>query len=194
VLWETGRLGPEAPALFDTRESGRLVCQRGDAGWIRMDFPASPVEQVPVPEGLERALGVKVEWAGRSPFDYLVRVADESAVRGLRPDAAALAVLPVRGVIVTAATSVSTVPEQRGFDFVSRFFAPGVGVPEDPVTGSAHCALAPYWGAILGKTEMRGWQASARGGEVRVLWRGDRVELAGQAVTVSSGTLVGGAA
>jgi predicted PhzF superfamily epimerase YddE/YHI9 len=159
-----------------------------------MDFPASPVEQVPVPEGLERALGVKVEWAGRSPFDYLVRVADESAVRGLRPDAAALAVLPVRGVIVTAATSVSTVPEQRGFDFVSRFFAPGVGVPEDPVTGSAHCALAPYWGAILGKTEMRGWQTSARGGEVRVLWRGDRVELAGQAVTVSSGTLVGGAA
>jgi predicted PhzF superfamily epimerase YddE/YHI9 len=103
-------------------------------------------------------------------------------------------VLPVRGVIVTAATSVSTVPEQRGFDFVSRFFAPGVGVPEDPVTGSAHCALAPYWGAILGKTEMRGWQTSARGGEVRVLWRGDRVELAGQAVTVSSGTLVGGAA
>lgn len=188
VLWETGRLNRDNPALFDTRQSGRLVCRRGEAGWIRMDFPASPVESVSVPEGLERALGAKAVWVGRSAYDYLVRVADESCVRGLRPDLAALAALPVRGVIVTAAA----VPGGGGFDFVSRFFAPGVGVPEDPVTGSAHCALAPYWGAILGRTEMRGWQASARGGEVRVVWRGDRVELAGQAVTVSAGAWVGG--
>ena len=189
VLWETGRLGPESPALFDTRQSGRLVCRRGEAGWIRMDFPASPVEPVPVPAGLERALGAEAVWVGRSAYDYLVRVRDESCLRGIRPDSSALAAFPVRGVIVTAALASWA----GGFDFVSRFFAPGVGVPEDPVTGSAHCALAPYWGAILGKTEMRGWQESARGGEVRMLWQGDRVELSGQAVTVSSGTLIAGA-
>jgi PhzF family phenazine biosynthesis protein len=182
ALWESSRLAPEAPASFHTRQSGTLTCIRRH-GRIEMDFPARPAAAAMLPEGLAEALGASPVWTGRSAYDYLCELADENAVRTLRPDHAALAKLPVRGVIVTARGSGQ-------HDFVSRFFAPGVGVAEDPVTGSAHCTLAPFWAGRLGRTEMRGWQASARGGEVQVRLEGDRVVLGGQAVTVWRGELV----
>lgn len=180
ALWVTGRLREAEPAVFQTRVSGVLTCVR-EGDWISMDFPACPTRDDSGPGGVLEALGCAAVEVGRAGEDVLVQVSDEQVVRGLRPDMARLATLPMRGVIVTARAS------EGGYDFVSRFFAPGAGIHEDPVTGSAHCALAPYWGVRLGRTEMRGWQASARGGEVRVRWKGDRVELLGQAVMVWRG-------
>src|SRR3972149_4353166 len=135
--------------------------------------PATPAEPAPAPPGLVRALGAEARHVGKSAFDYLVEVDAEATLRGLRPDLAALAALPVRGVIVTSRAAGG------GFDFVSRFFAPGAGIPEDPVTGSSHCALGPYWGARLGKTELTAYQASARGGGVRVRPARERGRLGG---------------
>ena len=156
VLWEDGHLPPNAPALFHTR-SGRLSAERrGD--WIEMDFPAEPDEPAPPPDGLASALDIEPAYVGRNRFDYLVEVDSEATVRGLAPDLNALGRLPVRGIIVTARG------ETEGFDFVSRFFAPRAGVDEDPVTGSAHCCLGPYWCRRLGRDAFTAWQASARGG------------------------------
>ena len=182
VLWEDGHLAPEVEACFHTR-SGLLTCKR-DGAWIRMDFPAKNAEPADAPEQLADALGADLTWIGRNQFDYLVQVADEPAVRALQPNHHLLRHLPVRGVIVTAK---SRNPE---FDFVSRFFAPGSGIDEDPVTGSAHSALAPYWASRLGKNEMTGFQASARGGVIKVKVEGDRVAISGQAVTVMRGELL----
>jgi PhzF family phenazine biosynthesis protein len=182
VLWQEGHLAPDAEARFDTR-SGRLTARRaGD--WIEMDFPAEPADPDPAPPGLLDALGVTAVWTGhRLRLGYrLVEVADEAAVRRAAPDIRALA-RAARGVIVTARASSGEA------DFVSRFFAPAMGVDEDPVTGSAHCVLAPYWAGQLGRTELTGYQASARGGVVRVRAAGDRVILGGQAVTVMRGEL-----
>jgi predicted PhzF superfamily epimerase YddE/YHI9 len=148
-----------------------------------LDFPATPPADAEAPEGLAAALGAEPVSVGRSRFDYLVELADEAMVRQLRPDITRLRALPVRGVIVTSRGSAP-------YDFVSRFFAPGAGVDEDPVTGSAHCCLAPYWAAKLGKEAMLAFQASQRGGIVRVQLNGDRVLLAGQAVTVLRGELI----
>jgi PhzF family phenazine biosynthesis protein len=182
VLWEGGYLPPEKPARFHTR-SGLLTATRaGD--WIEMDFPAKPAEPAEPPEGLAKVLGTIPRFVGRNQFDYLIEVDTEATLRRLNPDFARLATLPVRGVIVTAAAATP------GFDFVSRFFAPASGVPEDPVTGSAHCCLGPYWGAKLGKGEMVAFQASARGGVIGVRLVGPRVGLRGQAVTVLRGELV----
>lgn len=181
VLWEGEHLAPDAEARFHTR-SGVLTCRRsGD--WITMDFPAKREQAADAPEGLTQALGVTPKYVGRSQFDLMVEVDSEEAVRALKPDLGLLASVDVRGVIVTARAA------DGRFDFVSRFFAPRVGVPEDPVTGSAHCVLAPFWAARLGKDAMTGFQASRRGGIVRVRAAGDRVELAGQAVTVLRGEL-----
>lgn len=182
VLWQDGHLPPDAEARFHTR-SGVLSCRRRGA-WITMDFPAKPERRTDSPEGLERALRITPAYVGRSQFDLLVEVESEDAVRALRPDLTLLAGIDVRGVIVTARAA------DAEFDFVSRFFAPRVGVDEDPVTGSAHCVLAPFWAARLGRDKMTGFQASRRGGVVRVRAAGDRVELAGQAVTVMRGELV----
>jgi len=141
-------------------------------------------------------LGIPAETAvtfvGKTKFDYFVQVESATIVQHLTPDFARLSTLPVRGVIVTSpANSPDSEPERDSdYDFVSRFFAPGSGIDEDPVTGSAHCALAPFWGDRLGKTALVGYQASARGGVVRVQVKGDRVILAGQAVTVLRGELV----
>jgi predicted PhzF superfamily epimerase YddE/YHI9 len=177
TLWETGALKTDEPARFDTL-SGRLTCRRvGD--WIEMDFPAKVCAPCAPPDGLGEALGCEVLAAGGNGMDYLVEVADEPTLRRLTPNFTALAKLPVRGVIVTCRS------ESAGYDFVSRFFAPAAGVNEDPVTGSAHCALGPYWQAKLGKSDFVAYQASARGGVVKVGVRGDRVLLGGQAVTVS---------
>lgn len=181
VLWQDGLLPPDAQARFHTR-SGLLTAVR-EGGWIRMDFPAKPEQPAPAPEGLEQALGVRPLYTGRSRFDWLVEVESEAVVRALTPDLGLLARVQARGVIVTARAEVG------GYDFVSRFFAPRVGVPEDPVTGSAHCALAPFWAARLGRDELTGYQASRRGGTVQVRVAGDRVMLGGQAVTVMRGEL-----
>ncbi|MGE5687776.1 MAG: PhzF family phenazine biosynthesis protein [Gemmatimonadota bacterium] len=182
VLWEEGHLDGAAEARFHTR-SGLLTARR-DGDWISLDFPATPPAACQPPAELARAVGAPVRLILKTPFDYLVELESEAAVKALAPDLGALARLGGRGVIVTAR---STTP---GFDFVSRFFAPAAGVPEDPVTGSAHCALGPLWGERLGKTSLIGYQASPRGGVVRVTLAGDRVLLAGQAVTVLRAELV----
>ena len=181
VLWQDGLLPPDAEARFHTRSGLLTAARQGD--WISMDFPANPGQAAPAPEGLEQALGVRPVYTGRSKFDWLVELESEAAVRALQPDLGLLATVDARGVIVTARG------EGGDFDFVSRFFAPRVGVPEDPVTGSAHCALAPFWAARLGRDELTGFQASRRGGIVRVRVAGDRVVLSGQAVTVMRGEL-----
>ncbi|HEX8693955.1 MAG TPA: PhzF family phenazine biosynthesis protein [Longimicrobium sp.] len=183
VLWEDGRLPAGAEARFHTR-SGLLTCRR-EGAWIWMDFPAKPAEPAGDMPELGRALGVEPLYVGRSHFDYLVEVDSEDAVRRVQPDLAALRALKTRGVIVTARAA-----NGGGYDFVSRFFAPGAGVDEDPVTGSAHCVLAPYWAARLGRADLTGFQASRRGGVVRVRHAGERVHLGGQAVTVMRGELL----
>jgi PhzF family phenazine biosynthesis protein len=182
VLWEEEHLPADAEVRFHTR-SGLLTATRRD-GLIWLDFPATPAVEAAAPPELAAALGVPLRFVGRTRFDLLVEVESEDTLRRLAPDLARLGGLAVRGVIVTAA---SATPER---EFVSRFFAPAAGVPEDPVTGSAHCALAPYWGDRLGRTELRGYQASQRGGMVRVRLAGDRVQLGGQAVTVLRGELL----
>ncbi len=182
VLWEDGHLPSARQARFHTK-SGLLTGDRAGE-WIELDFPAKREEPAPAPAGLAEALGVTPKYVGKNQFDYLVEVDGEVTVRRLTPNHAMLATLPVRGVIVTSRA------DSAGYDFVSRFFAPGSGVPEDPVTGSAHCALGPYWQSRLGKSDFVAYQASPRGGVVRVRVAGDRVKLGGQAVTVLRGELL----
>lgn len=182
VLWEDGHLPPGRQARFHTK-SGLLTGDRAGE-WIELDFPAKREEPAPAPAGLAEALGAAPKYIGRNQFDYLVEVDGEATVRGLKPDHGALGALPVHGVIVTARA------DSPGYDFVSRFFAPGSGVAEDPVTGSAHCALGPFWQSRLGKRELVAYQASPRGGVVRVRVAGERVMLGGKAVTVLRGELL----
>jgi predicted PhzF superfamily epimerase YddE/YHI9 len=182
TLWEDGHLDPGTEARFHTRSGVVSASREGDLIWL--DFPATPDQPVPAPPDLALGPGVVVRHVGRTVFDYLVELESEAAVRSLSPDLAALARLGTRGVIVTARS------EDPRYHFVSRFFAPAAGIPEDPVTGSAHCALAPFWAERLGKREMVGFQASARGGTVRVRLKGDRVLLGGHAVTVLRGELL----
>lgn len=184
ALYETGRLASDAAAHFQTA-SGLLTVTRAQDGAMTMDFPATPPREAPAPDRFADIFGTEPVWTGRSRFDLFAAVTDEAAVRGLNPDHAAVAALGMRGIIVTAKADPG-----RPYDFVSRFFAPGSGVPEDPVTGSAHCALAPYWADKLGQDGLTGYQASKRGGTVAVRVRGDRVELTGQAVTVLRGEWV----
>ena len=184
VLWEDGHLAPGTQARFHTRSGLLTADRRGD--WIELDFPATPAEPAAPPAGLLAAIGVTPRFVGRSRFDYLLEVDGEEIVRGCKPDFGALARVDARGVIVTSRAAASS------YDFVSRFFAPRAGVNEDPVTGSAHCALAPYWSAKFGRPELVGYQASVRGGTVRVRLQGDRVILSGQAVTVLRGALTAG--
>jgi PhzF family phenazine biosynthesis protein len=184
VLWEDGHLLPGQQARFYTRSGLLTADRRGD--WIELDFPAKIAAAAEAPPELLPALGLTgARFVGKNAFDYLVEADSEATVRALSPDHGALRKLPVRGVIVTARSSSS------GFDFISRFFAPGSGIDEDPVTGSAHTALGPYWAGQLGKTEFLAYQASARGGVVKVRLEGDRVKLGGQAVTVMTGELLG---
>jgi predicted PhzF superfamily epimerase YddE/YHI9 len=185
VLFSEGLAEAGRELRFDTA-SGPLAARRDGDGAVWLDFPATPATPVDPPAGLVEALGGgAARWVGRGRFDYLVELADEQAVRDLAPDVRRLEGLGSRGVIVTAAGDGS-----GGHDFVSRYFAPAAGIDEDPVTGSAHCTLGPFWAERLGRTELTGFQASARGGLVRVRPRGDRVLLGGQAVTVLRGQLV----
>lgn len=194
VLWEQAILAEGEVARFFTR-SGMLTAVQADDGWISLDFPAEPAEpvdcdrldgsvEVAVVERLAKLLeNSPMSWVGRNRMDYLVELQSEEAVRALNPDMGLLKSIPTRGLIITARAQADNV------DFVSRFFAPRLGVDEDPVTGSAHCCLAPYWSGKLGKTAMVGHQVSGRGGVVRVDLCDDRVILSGQAVTVMHGEL-----
>jgi PhzF family phenazine biosynthesis protein len=183
VLWEDGHIDVGATAEFETR-SGRLRATRSGE-WITLDFPAKSSEPAPPPDGLLEGLGIHSPLAiQRNVFDYLVEVGDAAQVRALRPNFSALERVRCRGVIVTAPS------DDPQFDFISRFFAPAAGVNEDPVTGSAHCALGPYWGTKLGKNQLSAYQASKRGGVVRVELRDQRVLLGGRAVTVLRGELL----
>ena len=177
VLWETGVLPVGEPARFHTL-SGLLTCTR-EQDWIAMDFPAGRCAPMVPPQGLAAALGAEPVFCGQDGTDLLVELRDEAAVRDLRPDLRRIAAMPFRGVIATSRS------DQNNFDFVSRFFAPAVAVDEDPVTGSAHCTLGPYWAGKLGRNKLTAFQASARGGTVNMEMRGERVILRGQAVLVS---------
>ena len=182
ILWEQGLLRPQEQARFHTR-SGLLTAERR-GGQIELNFPANPDEPATVPPGLLEALGVAPKYVGRSKFDYLVEVDSEDSVRKIMPDFKLLKALPVRGIAVTS-SAISP-----GYDFISRFFAPREGINEDPVTGSAHCTLGPFWSKRLGKKEMIAYQASERGGVLRVRVAGDRVYLGGRAVTILRGELI----
>lgn len=182
ILWQNDILAPEQQARFHTR-SGLLTAERKEDE-IELNFPATPDEPASAPAGLSEALGVAPKYIGKSTFDYLVEVDSEEIVRNLKPDFALLRKVPIRGIMVTSAADSSW------YDFVSRFFAPAVGVNEDPVTGSAHCCLGPFWSRRFGKNELVAFQASERGGTVRVRVVGDRVYLAGRAVTVLRGELL----
>ena len=186
VLWTEGHVDGDAALRFDTA-SGELVAQREGDGTITLDFPATPPTfDEGAPAGLLEALGLDGRddvTVGRSRFDAFVVVEELDALLALEPDMTGLAAVDARGTIVTA-------PGGEGVALTSRFFAPGLGVPEDPVTGSAHCALAPYWAARLGRDRLEAHQASARGGWLRVEVRGERVLLTGRALTVLRGTLL----
>lgn len=188
VLWSEGHLAPEAPAHFETA-SGPLTATRSDdtAGGTTLNFPTDPPSPTDAPASLLDGLGDPTPvYVGRTGRDYLVRLGTATDVRRVSPEMPQLASLDARGVIVTAPA------DAEGVDFVSRFFAPGVGVPEDPVTGSAHCALGPYWAAETGRTALTGRQVSARGGTVHVCLDApdaERIDLSGDAVTVMQGRL-----
>ncbi|MDQ3538990.1 MAG: PhzF family phenazine biosynthesis protein [Actinomycetota bacterium] len=182
VLWSDARADPAAAVAFETA-SGRLAARRRD-GLVELDFPAQPATPEPAPPGLLESVGVEPAAVASNGTDWLLELADEPSVIAVAPDFGRLAEVDARGVMVTA------VSQRRGVDFVSRWFGPAVGVDEDPVTGSAHCALGPWWAARLGREQLVGYQASPRGGTVRVRVAGDRVLLAGSAVTVVTGQLL----
>jgi PhzF family phenazine biosynthesis protein len=182
VLWSEGHLALEQEARFYTR-SGLLTAKYHDE-WIELDFPANFSQNAIAPPELTKALGVTINSVNQNSLGYLVEVDSEETVRQIHPDFALLKSLPVPGIIVTSLAN------QSEFDFVSRFFAPAVGINEDPVTGAAHCCLGPFWRDRLNQDEFLAYQASARGGIVKVKCQGDRILLSGQAVTVLKGELL----
>jgi PhzF family phenazine biosynthesis protein len=190
ALWAAGYVKEETTIVFETR-SGQLTARpdQQESGLIWLDFPAKVSQQESAPDGLLHGLGIlkdDVVYIGKNQFDFLLELADEAVMRRLSPDFQALMQVQARGLIVTARADGAN---QNRYDFVSRFFAPRSGVHEDPVTGSAHCALGPYWSSKLGKLELTGFQASRRGGFVRVLCQGDRVQLGGRALVMTIGRL-----
>lgn len=186
VLWREGHLAPDQTARFYTK-SGVLTATQTE-NWITLNFPAQPVQTTTAPPELLKSLrGLQpdyVGYGGTAESNFLVELPSEDYVRSLQPDFGMMRLLPAQGVIVTAPAATAEI------DFVSRYFAPAVGINEDPVTGSAHCALAPYWHTKLGKTTFRAQQVSARGGFLKVQLQGDRVLISGQAVTIFQGRLL----
>lgn len=182
ALWYSGKAAADEPLRFHTK-SGWLTCRRaGD--FIELDFPATPVAPAEPAAGLIEAMGPPPQFVGRSKFDFVLRYDSADTLRTLRPDYQKLGQIPCRGIIVTAKS------DDPKYDFLTRSFFPAIGVNEDPVCGSAHCALTPYWAGELGKHELVAYQASARGGVLRLRLNGDRVILGGQAVTVWQGELM----
>lgn len=182
VLWERRHVPIGEAIRFETK-SGRLSVRRIKGGWIEMDFPSEPDEPVLPPDALLAALSETPIYVGRNRIDYIAQLDNAELVRMLTPDPVKVAMLGGRGLIVTAEG------RDTKYDFISRFFAPQAGIPEDPVTGSAHCCLGPFWQKRLGKDLLTGYQASARGGEVRVVVGSMRVLISGMAVTVAEGQL-----
>lgn len=182
ILWEQGSVKPDSEINFDTK-SGVLTVNKENGLYI-MDFPREDAVETECPEELKKGLGIDPVFTGKNRFDYITEAESEDIVRNLVPDLELLGKLDSRGVIVTA------VSNSREYDFVSRFFAPSAGIPEDPVTGSAHCCLGPYWSKRLNKTKLTGYQASKRGGFVYIEQLEKRVLLGGKAVTFSSGKLM----
>jgi PhzF family phenazine biosynthesis protein len=176
ILWETGLLRKEQEAVFNTR-SGRLTA-KNDEQLIILDFPIEVDTETEANEIIEKALGVKTLYTGKNRMDYIVEVESEEIVRSLNPNFDVLKALSTRGVIVTSKS------DSENYDFISRFFAPGAGIAEDPVTGSAHCCLGPYWMKRLGKNVFKAYQASKRGGTLEITVEGDRVKIGGKAVSV----------
>jgi PhzF family phenazine biosynthesis protein len=182
IMWEEKVVPQDKPIHFNTK-SGILITKMKN-GEIEMDFPAIPEKEVSYPEDLVHALGgVEPKYVGMTKWNYLVELPSEVAVRAVQPVFEKLLGLPGWGTIITAKS------EHNEYDFVSRFFAPEKGVMEDPVTGSAHCALGPYWQKKLGKKEFKAYQASERGGKVGVRVEGDRVFLSGKALTMIKGEI-----
>ncbi len=182
ALWSNGYADPTTPLRFTTR-SGILTASYAD-GWITLDFPNEAPHAIEPSAALLDALGFVPSWVGENRMDIMVVAESEAFVTEYQPVPLKIGAIPARGIIVTAPSSTP------GIDFVSRFFGAGAGIGEDPVTGSAHCCLAPYWGGLLHKTSLVGAQRSARGGIVRTVLVGDRVKLIGQAVTVLKGELL----
>lgn len=188
VLWSEGYLETDTIATFYTK-SGVLSAQKLD-DWIWLDFPVNPSQEISPPTQLSEILGMadkyyKYKFVGQNSLGYLVEVESEELVREIQPNLQLLKTLPIGNVIVTSRSK----PDSE-YDFISRFFAPGLGIDEDPVTGAAHCCLAPFWRDVLGKDEFLAFQASRRGGVVKVRYSGgNRVFLGGQAVTVMRGEL-----
>ncbi len=181
VLWEEGYLEADQDAEFYTKSGVLKAYKKGDL--IQLDFPADPQEEAPMPASLKEVLGVDPIYVGKSKFDYLVEVESEDVLRNLEPDFNLLKKIKTRGIIVTSASASDE------YDFISRFFAPASGINEDPVTGSAHCCLGTFWHKRLGKTELRAYQASKRGGFVHISLKGDRVLLGGNATTIFRGEM-----
>ncbi|MFA4957103.1 MAG: PhzF family phenazine biosynthesis protein [Candidatus Methanoperedens sp.] len=181
VLWEEGYLKPDHKAYFHTRSGLLTAMRKGE--WIELDFPAEPQVQITLPPDLAKALGVTLKYVGKTRFDYLVEVDSEETVRNLKPDFALLKKFPIRGVIVTS------IAASKGYDLYPVFFAPAIGINEDPVTGSAHCCLGPFWKERLNKNEFVACQVSFRGGVIRVRVGEKRVYIGGQAVTIVRGEL-----
>ncbi len=182
VIWETGIARADKQLSFHTRSGVLHASHLGE--WIELDFPASGVTPATCNIDLEEALAVRPVFVGMSEFDFLVEVELAQELRDLRPNMELIRQADARGLIVTSPS------DRKEYDFLSRFFAPQSGVHEDPVTGSAHCSLGPHWGEKLGKEEMLAYQASRRGGEVRIRLDGERVHLGGQAVTVMKAELL----
>jgi PhzF family phenazine biosynthesis protein len=182
ILWATGYLSPDEIARFDTL-SGELTAKK-NGEWIDLDFPAEYETNADTPVEITGALGVQPIYVGKNRFDYLVEVESEEMVRNIKPNFDLLKKVPSRGIIVTSRADTGK------YDFVSRFFAPAIGVDEDPVTGSSHCCLGPYWKSRLNKSRFEAFQLSERGGVVRVEVKSDRVILSGQAVTVIEGEII----
>lgn len=204
ALWQHGHAPPGTPLVFRTHEGQALTCRRTDDGAIAMDFPADPPRDADAPAGLLDALGLSpsdVTHVARGRFDVLVELKNLETLLNIAPDFRALAAIKTRGIATTAPGNISanftnissgraSSDDERnsgGADFTSRFFAPAAGIDEDPATGSAHCLLGPYWATRLGKNQLLAYQASARSGTVGVTVHAERVELRGQAVTVTQG-------
>jgi len=180
ILWEKEYLNKNQEANFYTK-SGLLTAKINES-WIQLNFPATPEEKTNAPKELKEALDINPIYIGKNVFDYLIEVDSEEIVKNIKPDFTKLMKVHTRGVIVTA--------KSTEYDFISRFFAPEVGIFEDPVTGSAHCCLGPYWLKKLGKDNFYAYQASKRGGVLKIHVVGERVLISGKAVTVLEGELL----
>ena len=182
VLWKTKRVNKNKDIFFDTK-SGLLKANKNKE-WIELTFPTEVEEKVEAPKQLIDTLGVHPKYVGKNRFDYLVEVKSEEILRNINPDFTILKNIKTRGVIVTSKS------ESEKYDFVSRFFAPKIGINEDPVTGSTHCCLGPYWQERLSKNNFLAYQVSNRGGSIRVRLENDKVYLGGKAVIILEGELL----